>query len=357
MGNTSQRIVKHDVDDCQFISVIVPVYNEKENLAVCLQSIKAQNYHQDKIEIIVVDDGSTDESADIASEFGAKVIYQEHAGAAAARNKGIEEASGALIAFLDADDKARECWLETTATYFHEDKVSGVGCNHNLTNRENDFAKISWLEKYFRLSSSSEKVDHLGTSGCLYRKSVIESVGGFNGNFLEAEDMDLSFRVKKQGGILYLIKKPLIHVYYPSSWKVYFRDQIRKSAYLILFRWKSRSDWGKVGSSYSGLTDYIQSLFLYAFLFCLLFAKLDYLLAISTGALLLLLLGLNARFIAFVFRNRTKIELSPFSPIVILFYLIIRALSWSLGLMYSVILILRKSQSLPVTERLGRPLK
>lgn len=87
-----------------FISVIIPVYNCEAYFAEAVESVLAQTYKTG--EIIVVDDGSTDKSAEIAGSFGAKIKYylREHAGPAAARNYGIKLAKGDLLAFLDADD-------------------------------------------------------------------------------------------------------------------------------------------------------------------------------------------------------------------------------------------------------------
>lgn len=90
------------------ISVIIPVYNGERYLAEAIESVLAQTYRP--IEIIVVDDGSTDGSADVAQRFPPPVRYrfQPHSGAGAARNRGIGMAQGSFFAFLDADD----LWME-----------------------------------------------------------------------------------------------------------------------------------------------------------------------------------------------------------------------------------------------------
>jgi glycosyltransferase involved in cell wall biosynthesis len=92
------------------VSCIIPVYNGERFLAESIESVLAQTYDCD-LEIIVVDDGSTDGSADIARGFGGAVryVHQENAGPAAARNRGLAEARGEFISFCDADD----LWLET----------------------------------------------------------------------------------------------------------------------------------------------------------------------------------------------------------------------------------------------------
>lgn len=87
-----------------FVSVIIPVYNAEKYLAEAIESVLAQAYHP--IEIIVVDDGSTDNSAAVARKFGDRIqyIYQENSGAAMTRNRGIDRSHGEYLSFLDADD-------------------------------------------------------------------------------------------------------------------------------------------------------------------------------------------------------------------------------------------------------------
>ena len=84
------------------ISVIIPVYNGEKYLAQCLENILYQTYK--KLEIIVVNDGSTDKSAEIAEKYPVKIIHQKNSGVSAARNTGISCATGDYIHFMDADD-------------------------------------------------------------------------------------------------------------------------------------------------------------------------------------------------------------------------------------------------------------
>lgn len=102
------------------ISVIIPVYNEEAHLARCLDSVLSQTY--DRLEIITVDDGSTDRSPEILKEYAAKdkrikIISKENGGASTARNMGIEAASGSYIGFVDADDWAEKGMYEELCRY------------------------------------------------------------------------------------------------------------------------------------------------------------------------------------------------------------------------------------------------
>jgi glycosyltransferase involved in cell wall biosynthesis len=103
------------------VSVIIPVYNGEKYLAQAIESVLAQTYH--KLEVIVVDDGSTDGTCGIAARFASSVHYtfQQQQGAGAARNHGIERASGSFYAFLDADDLWMEDKLTSQMTVFESD--------------------------------------------------------------------------------------------------------------------------------------------------------------------------------------------------------------------------------------------
>ncbi len=97
------------------VSIIIPVYNVAEYLRQCLESLMAQTYGA--LEIILVDDGSTDTSGRICDDYAGKdsrfrVIHQQNAGAANAKNAGLDIATGAYITFMDSDDYAEASWIE-----------------------------------------------------------------------------------------------------------------------------------------------------------------------------------------------------------------------------------------------------
>src|SRR4249920_2954185 len=89
---------------CPLVSVVIPTYNDDRFVGEALRSVFAQTY--DNIEVVVVDDGSSDDSVKVARSFGEKVrvIQQSNAGSAVARNRGMTAARGEFISFLDADD-------------------------------------------------------------------------------------------------------------------------------------------------------------------------------------------------------------------------------------------------------------
>lgn len=108
--------------DSPLVSVIIPVYNYERFLAEAIESVLSQTYRE--LEVIVVDDGSTDRSGEVARSFAGKGVsycHQVHAGIGPARNKGVELARGDFLAFLDADDRWPEEKLERQLRAFEDD--------------------------------------------------------------------------------------------------------------------------------------------------------------------------------------------------------------------------------------------
>jgi glycosyltransferase involved in cell wall biosynthesis len=116
------------------VSIILPTYNVGEFLKQCLKSITRQTYKN--IEVIIIIDGATDDSYDIAKDFAAKdkrffVFLQENAGSGSARNNGIEHATGDFIIFVDPDDWIDEDYVEKLLSFQHKGNYDIVACGEN----------------------------------------------------------------------------------------------------------------------------------------------------------------------------------------------------------------------------------
>ena len=172
------------------VSTIIPVYNGQRFLAEALQSVLSQNYKP--VEIIVVDDGSTDDTAVLTKRFGTKIryIYQENAGPAAARNHGISLANGEVTAFLDVDDLWSPTKLQTQVRYLVDhpetDIVQGL------------IQKMQWVNPGEKGRLNFEAVDtpyyFINIGSAVYRSRVFDSVGLFDEKMWENEDTDWYFR-------------------------------------------------------------------------------------------------------------------------------------------------------------------
>ncbi len=185
------------------VSVIIPAYNGEDFLGEAVESINKQTYQP--LEIIIVDDGSTDKTAEIAKGLNGNVkyLYQAHSGGpATGRNRGIREAQGELIAFLDQDDLFSEDKLALQVSKMKEQPKLDVvlGRTQKLRLREVKNEKYE-LEKYFQPNVS------LMPASALFRKSVFGKVGLFDeGMKYYGNDYDWFMRARELG-VLLLIQK------------------------------------------------------------------------------------------------------------------------------------------------------
>jgi glycosyltransferase involved in cell wall biosynthesis len=108
------------------VSVIITAFNEEKNLPRCLKALKDQEYPKDRYEVIVVDNNSTDKTAEVAGNFGAKVISEKKQGYVYALRHGMDEARGDIIAVTDSDTKVAKNWLSVIERVFVNPKVVGA---------------------------------------------------------------------------------------------------------------------------------------------------------------------------------------------------------------------------------------
>lgn len=182
------------------ISVVIPLYNKEQNIASTLQTVLKQTYQD--FEIVIVNDGSTDHSVEeVAKVLDLRIhlIHQSNAGVSAARNRGIEEAKGEFVAFLDADDVWKPDYLKTQ----YELTLKYPGCsvfasNYDFKDTQEKVTptiirKLSFkgvdgiLSNYFEVASCSHPP--LWTSAVMIKKSAIQSIGGFPIGIKSGEDL------------------------------------------------------------------------------------------------------------------------------------------------------------------------
>lgn len=188
------------------VSVVVPAYNEQDYLPACLESIRRQDY-AGRYEVIVVDNASTDATAQIARDWGAKVVYEGKRSPACARQKGAEVASGEIIAFIDADTQAPPHWLSSIVSRFMRSPEVVAMSGPYAYCDAGSFTRISSyignilsmvIDQLFR------KVFGKGSAiwGCNFavRRAAFWQVGGFDTNIkFYGEEYELSLRLRKAG--------------------------------------------------------------------------------------------------------------------------------------------------------------
>ena len=184
----------------QKVSLYIPCYNAGKYIDRCLAGAKAQTYPV--AELLVIDDGSTDDTVSRAAKYGVKIIsHGNNRGLAEARNTAIMSASGDFLASLDADCVAAPEWLERLVGAFFREDVVGVGgklvesCNKSIADR--------WRAVYMRQNwpdGEGKEPRFLFGSNNVFRRSALIEVGMYNTAYrTNGEDYDMSVRLKDRG--------------------------------------------------------------------------------------------------------------------------------------------------------------
>jgi len=197
------------------IDVIIPTYNYGKYVADAVNSALSQTYGA--AEVIVVDDGSTDDTESVVEKFGNKIRYikQQNAGVAAARNRGFKESTSDYIAFLDADDVWIPTKLEKQMELFKRDSRLGlVHCGMREFDSEtgetilmHTDGKEGWVAK--DLALNEDTVINGPGGAILVKRSVIEDVGGFDERLRNGEDWEFCLRVAQKYKIGF-VPEPLV---------------------------------------------------------------------------------------------------------------------------------------------------
>jgi len=193
------------------VSIIIPCYNTEKYIAEAIESALNQTYQN--IEVIVVDDGSTDASVEIIQSFGDRLKFDiiEHKGACAARNLGLSMSQGDYIQFLDADDVLVKEKIEIQLPYLLENKADLVFCKGYI------FGDGKGVRPKKSVIKSPENIDPfvyclnqgLSTEGPLHDRRQIEKVGGFNESLPKAQETELHIRLGAANTRIHLIDQLL----------------------------------------------------------------------------------------------------------------------------------------------------
>ncbi len=201
------------------VSVVVPARNEAARIRACLRALLSQDYPREAYEVIVVDDGSTDGTAEVAAGFGVSVVRQPPLGGAAARNAGIAHARGQVVAFTDADCVPARDWLRRLVEPFEEADVAGcagdvAGSGESLVARYVDEAGVFRLATRMRARPWPNFV----TANVAYRRAVFDALGGFDPALAAASDMEMSWRIARDGRFRVVpCPSAVVHHMHPST--------------------------------------------------------------------------------------------------------------------------------------------
>lgn len=210
------------------ISVIIPAFNAAKTIGSCLAALKRQTIPSSLYEIIVVDDGSTDGTGELAKDVGAKVINQARSWPAAARNAGVKMAKGEIICFTDADCIPESNWLEEMSLPFEDPVI--IGCKGTYATDQRKvvarFVQLEYEDKYDRLRKL-EQIDFIDTYSAAYRRDVLTANDGFDPTFPYLEDQELSFRLSARGYKMVFQPQATVHHLHSETLMQYMRKKYR----------------------------------------------------------------------------------------------------------------------------------
>jgi peptidoglycan-N-acetylglucosamine deacetylase len=245
-------------------SVIIPAYNEKDYIADCVRSLKRQDY-KGNFEIIVVDNASTDGTAKIAEEAGAKVVCESEKNVSRARRKGSSEALGEILAYTDADSQPPSDWISRFNSIFVSDKeivaaggifrFDEVGFTVNLLANKIFLPVNGLVMKYF----ITPRVPFLTGSNMAVKRGAYEKCGGFDPKFPYGEDNELATRLAKLGKVFFdpdLIVKTSFRRYSGGHKSIFFvLPKAIKETFVTIYRFFLLKSRNKAFSAQSAIRE------------------------------------------------------------------------------------------------------
>lgn len=236
------------------ISVVINVYNEEENIQDCLDSLLNQTYKD--FELIIVDDGSTDETMDIVESyydrFEMQLFSTPHVGIKKARRKGIDKTSGEYIIVIDADEILEPDFIEQIINPFDQSEVGAVG---GILKSEGE----GWVtqgygvlnEIFYGLRASGNEADWIQGGCSAYRREALEEVGGLANEKVSA-DKDISWKLSKSGWRVLINRKAVAYHRDPQNVRSVIKREydIGKRERSLLSKHKDKMSWKEISRFY-----------------------------------------------------------------------------------------------------------
>lgn len=280
------------------VSIIIPVRNDAELLKNCLKSISEIDYPKDRLEVIIADGMSTDQSAEVAKAYGALVIENKKRTVSPGRNIAFEHSSGEIIAFTDADCIVDKNWIRNSLKYFEGDhnKVACVGGPNLTPPDESDFGRAVGFvfnqglfaagSIYARVLNTIIEVKSIPGCNAVYRREALQKVMPIDETLLTCDDTELNQRIIDNGYKL---------LYTPDVFVWHYRRPNPKGLFKQMYRYAiGRLQVGKRDHRMINPTHILVGLSLPLGALILLFSPMVFLILLSLYLLMLVAYSLKA---------------------------------------------------------------
>lgn len=232
------------------VSIIISAYNEEKKILDSIESLKSIDYPKDLYEVIILNDGSTDKTSKVVQKYvdGKHIIFvdnKKNHGKAFCLNQGISLTKGEFIACMDADSVVPKDILKKTLPYFDNTDTGVVTVSVEVKQPKNFLQRLIQLEYILGLSLflkifSSFNCVHV-TPGpfSIYRKSVLERIGGFDANNI-TEDLEIAYRIHKSGYKIANCMATCVRTITPDNFQLLYRQRRRWYAGALLTLWQHK---------------------------------------------------------------------------------------------------------------------
>ncbi len=221
------------------LSIIIPTFNGASRVGKCLAALVPQTEGRDA-EILVVNDGSTDNTADVVAGYSdskVRLISQANAGPAAARNRGALEARGSILLFTDDDCVPMPDWLDAMAKPFEDPEVVGVRGVYRTSQKRlaARFVQIEYEDRY-RLMRGLRCIDFIDTYSAGFRRDRFLEMTGYDTSFPVAcaEDIELSYRMSARGWKMKFAPAAIVYHSHPDTFSRYLQKKYKYAFWRVL---------------------------------------------------------------------------------------------------------------------------
>lgn len=209
-------------------TIIIPTKNNAQTIGQCIQAIFDMDYPNDKLEVIIIDAYSIDETISICKKYPVKII-QKRCNVPAAYNFILKMISSEIIGFVDGDAKVERNWLKILVEHLEDLKVAGVGGTILTWNNNKLVPRLIGYDINSRYKKMPQNITRIATTNLILRKDVLLKIGGFDESLPTGYDAEIGYKLIKKGYQLIFEPNAIIYHWHRPNLKAFFMQQYKYS--------------------------------------------------------------------------------------------------------------------------------